>query len=193
MNKYLKTGLIWAFILALILIPTYCGLNQFRSRITPKNNNVEQYKSEDKDNFILNEVAKDKRLLQKKYDSLLVIKQKVIRGRDRIKDSLIYVSDSTCRISLNILYTECLKNDQVNDSLLKNKSLQAQKDSVSIATLTHKIGTKQERINRDSTRIEQLNDTLPKVKRKGFVKGFLIGFGSGAAAKQGVDILTKIK
>ena len=55
------------------------------------------------------------------------------------------------------------------------------------------IIAKQKRINRDSTRIEQLNDTLPKVKRKGFVKGFLIGFGSGAAAKQGVDILTQIK
>ena len=52
--------------------------------------------------------------------------------------------------------------------------------------------------SRDSTkakekRIVQLTDTIPKVKRKGFIKGFVIGFGSGAAAKEGADILTKIK
>lgn len=193
MNKYLKIGLIAAFILALILIPTYCGLNQFRSRITPKNNNTEQYKSEDKDNFLLNEMAKYKHLLQKKYDSLALIKQKVIRGRDRVKDSLIYISDSTCKISLNILYSECLKNDSVNNSLLANKAEQGKKDSISIATLKNKVNTKQERINRDSTRIVQLTDTLPKVKRKGFIKGFLYGFGSGAAAKQGFDLIMKIK
>jgi len=194
MNKYLKTGLIWAFILALILIPTYCGLNQFRARKTVKNNNFEQYKSEDKDNFILNEVAKDKRLLQKKYDSLLVIKQKVIKGRDRIKDSLIYISDSTCKISLNILYTECLKNDQVNDSLLKNKSLQAQKDSISIATLTHKVGTKQERINRDSTYIEHLHkDSIPQVKRKALWKGRGQGASAYAIIRESINAASKFK
>lgn len=192
MNKYLKTGLIWAFILALILIPTCIGLR--RPKESPRQEtNVKQYISETKDNILLNEMAKDKHILQKKCDSLLLVKQKVIQGKERVRDSLIYISDSTCRKAINILYYECGKTDSVNNNIISNLNQQKQKDSTSIATLTHKVSTKQERINRDSTRIEQLNDTIPKVKRKGFVKGFLIGFGSGAAAKQGVDILTNIK
>ncbi len=194
MNKYLKTGLIFAFILALILIPAYCGLNQFRARKTVKKaDNVEQYKSETKDDSILKKIAIEKEILACQYDSLLKVKQKAIRGKERVRDSLIYISDSACKNSLIILYNECQKTDSVNNNIISNLNQQKQKDSTSIATLTHKVSTKQERINRDSTRIEQLNDTIPKVKRKGFVKGFLIGFGSGAAAKQGVDLLIKIK
>lgn len=191
MNRYLKTGLVAAFILALIFIPTYCGLNQFRSIKSPTNNN-NQYISEAKDDSILNEMARDKRILQKKYDSLQLVKQKVISGKERVRDSLIYVSDSTCRKSINILYYECVKTDSINNYIISNLQEQNKKDSTKIAVLNHKINTKQERINRDSTRIVQLNDTLPRVKRKGFFKGFAIGFGIGAAAKQGIDILTKI-
>lgn len=192
MNRYLKTGLIAAFILALILIPTYCRINQFRSVKTPKNN-TQQYISETKDNSILDEMAKDKRILQKKYDSLQLVKQKVIRGKERVRDILIYISDSTCKKSINILYYECGKTDSVNNSIISNLKEQTQKDSTSIAVLTHKVLIKQDRIVRDSTRIVQLNDTLPKVNRKGFIKGFLYGFGSGASVTKGVEIISKIK
>lgn len=191
MNRYLKTGLIAAFILALILIPTCIGLRQ--SKETPKQNtNVQQYISETKDNILLNEMAKDKHILELKCDSLLKLKQKVIAGKERVRDSLIYISDSVCRKSINILYYECQKVDSVNNSLISNLKEQKEKDSTSIAVLGHKVLVKQERIIRDSTRIVQLTDTLPRVKRKGFIKGFLYGFGSGAAASKGVDILTKI-
>lgn len=192
MNRYLKTGLIAAFILALILIPTCIRLRQPKE--APKQEtNVKQYISETKDNIILNEMAKDKHILQKKCDSLLLVKQKVIRGKERVRDSLIYISDSTCKKSINILYYECGKTDSVNNSIISNLKEQTKKDSTSIAVLTHKVLIKQDRIVRDSTRIVQLNDTLTKVKRKGFIKGFLYGFGSGAAATKGVEIISKIK
>ena len=192
MNKYLKIGFVAAFILALIFIPTYCGLNQFRSIKTPINNN-NQYISEAKDDSILNEMARDKHILQNKYDSLQLVKQKVIKGRERVRDSLIYISDSTCIKTINVLYYECQKTDSVNNNIILNLQEQNKKDSSSISALKHKINTKQERITIDSTRIVALIDTIPRVKRKGFFKGFAIGFGIGAAAKQGVDILTKIK
>lgn len=191
MNKYLKTGLIAAFILALIVIPTCIGLRQPKE-VQKQNTNVQQYISETKDNILLNEMAKDKHILQKKYDSLQLVKQKIIRGKERVRDSLIYISDSTCRKSINILYYECQKTDSVNNSLISNLQEQKKKDSTSIAVLNHKISTKQERINRDSTRIVALIDTIPRVKRKGFIKGYFLGFGSGAAASKGADILTKI-
>ena len=116
-----------------------------------------------------------------------------IKGKDRVRDSLVYVSDSVCQKSINILYYECHKVDSVNNSLISNLQEQSKKDSSTISILNHKIKVKQDRINRDSTRVVQLTDTLPKVKRKGFVKGFLIGFGSGAAVDKGVEILSKIK
>lgn len=191
MNRYLKTGLIAALILALIIIPTCIGLKRLKQEPRP-NTNTQQYISETKDNIILNQMAKDKHLLQKKYDSLALVKQKVIRGKERVRDSLIYISDSTCRKSINVLYVECQKTDSINNSLISNLQEQKQKDSTSIAVLGHKVLVKQERIIRDSTRIVQLTDTLPRVKRKGFIKGFLYGFGSGAAASKGVEILTKI-
>ena len=191
MNRYLKTGLIVALILALIIIPTCIGLKRLKQE--PRlNTNTQQYISETKDNIILNQMAKDKHLLQKKYDSLALVKQKVIRGKERVRDSLIYISDSICRKSINILYYECQKTDSINNKLISNLQEQQEKDSTSIAVLGDKVLVKQERIIRDSTRIVQLTDTLPRVKRKGFIKGFLYGFGSGAAASKGVDILTKI-
>jgi hypothetical protein len=197
MNKYLKTGLIWAFILALILIPTYCGLNQFRARKTVENpisDNSSQTKKENRYNFIFDSVLNANKILAVKNDSILKLKQKTLKGRDRKKDSLVYVSDSNCVKSLNILYFECQKVDSVNNSLLTVKNERIKNDSIFIVAHEGKTAEKQKRINRDSTYIEHLHrDSIPQVKRKGFVKGFLIGFGSGAAAKEGVDILTKIK
>lgn len=196
MNRYLKTGLIWAFILALILIPTYCGLKQLKETETTKTiiyDNSEQIKNESRSNFVLDSIAQVNKRLAILNDSILKLKIKYVKGRDRVHDSLIYISDSTCIQSLNILYFECQKVDSVNNWLISTKNERIKNDSIESQEKEKKIIAKQKRINRDSTRIEQLNDTLPKVKRKGFVKGFLIGFGFGAAAKQGVDILTQIK
>lgn len=191
MNKFLKIGFVSIVILALILIPTYCCFNQPKQ--PQSQNNTQQYISETTDNILLNEIAKDKRILEVKYDSLLKVKLRFIKGKDRVRDSLVYVSDSDCQKSINILYYECHKVDSVNNSLISNLQERGKKDSSTISVLNHKIKVKQERINRDSTRVVQLTDTLPKVKRKGFVKGFLIGFGSGAAVDKGVEILSKIK
>lgn len=197
MNKYLKTGLIFAFILALILIPTYCGLKQLKETETPKtviSDNSEQIKNERRSNFVLDSISQVNKRLVILNDSILKLKIKYIKGRDRVHDSLIYISDSTCRKSLNILYFECQKVDSVNNWLILTKNERIKNDSIESYEKEKKIIAKQKRINRDSTYIEHLhNDSIPKVNRRGFIKGFLIGFGSGAAAKQGVDILSKIK
>lgn len=196
MNRYLKRGLVAAFILALVLIPTCIGLKSLKQKENPKNkvyNSSQQTQKENRSNFVFDSINKVNNLLALKYDSLLKTKIKFIKGRNIIKDSLIFKSDSDCVNGLIILYNECQKIDSINNSIINAEKERIKNDSVSISALKYKINTKQERINRDSTRIVQLNDTLPRVKRKGFFKGFAIGFGSGAAAKQGVDILTKIK
>ncbi len=197
MNRYLKTGLIWAFILALILIPTYCGLKQLKETETPKTvifDNSEQTKNENRSNFVLDSIAQENKRLAILNDSILKLKIKYVKGRDRVHDSLIYISDSICRQSLNILYFECQKVDSVNNLLISNKNERIKNDSIESQEKEKKIIAKQKRINRDSTYIEYLyNDSIPRVRRRGFLKGFAIGFGSGAAVKEGVDILTKIK
>jgi hypothetical protein len=58
--------------------------------------------------------------------------------------------------------------------------LLSNKDTI-IKALVNKIGLKQSHITIDSTRIVQLIDTLPKVKRKGYWKGLLHGSVIGAA------------
>ena len=83
MNKYLKIGFVAIAILALILIPTYCCFNQPKQPQTQ--NNTQQYISETTDNILLKEIAKDKRILEVKYDSLLKVKLRFIKGKDRVK------------------------------------------------------------------------------------------------------------
>ena len=49
------------------------------------------------------------------------------------------------------------------------------------------------RYTQDSIRNKQLTDTIPTVKRKGYIKGFIHGFGSGAAVTKGVEVITNLR
>lgn len=197
MNKYLKTGLIFAFILALILIPTYCGLKQLKETETPKtviSDNTQQVKEESRSNFVLDSIAKVNKRLAILNDSILKLKIKYVKGRDRVHDSLIYISDSTCRQSLNILYFECQKVDSVNNWLISTKNERIKNDSIESQEKENKIIAKQKRINRDSTYIEHLhNDSIPQVKRKALWKGRGQGAAAYAIIREGINVVSKLK
>lgn len=197
MNRYLKTGLIWAFILALILIPTYCGLKQLKETETPKtiiSDNSEQTKNENRSNFVLDSIAQENKRLAILNDSILKLKIKYVKGRDRVHDSLIYISDSTCRKSLNILYFECQKVDSVNNWLISTKNERIKNDSIESSEKEKKIIEKQKRINRDSTYIEHLHkDSIPQVKRKALWKGRGQGAAAYAIIREGINVVSKLK
>lgn len=197
MNKYLKTGLIFAFILALILIPTYCGLKQLKETETPKtviSDNTQQVKEESRSNFVLDSIAQVNKRLAILNDSILKLKIKYVKGRDMVHDSLIYISDSTCRKSLNILYFECQKVDSVNNWLISTKNERIKNDSIESQEKENKIIAKQKRINRDSTYIEHLhNDSIPQVKRKALWKGRGQGAAAYAIIREGINVVSKLK
>lgn len=197
MNKYLKTGIITAFILALILIPTYCVINQFRSVKTPKNNisdNTEQVKNESRSNFVIDSIAKANKKLLVLNDSILKLKIKYIKGRDRVHDSLIFISDSLCIQRLNFLYSQSQKVDSANNLLISTKNERIKNDSISFLAQKDKTDQKQKRINRDSTYIEHLhNDSIPQVKRKALWKGRTQGAAAYAIIREGINVVSKLK
>lgn len=124
-------------------------------------------------------------------DSLNNLKPKVIVRYKTVYDSLLIV-DTMCVQALNTLYNECQKVDSVNNQIITNQEQHIINDSHIIGNLTDIVALKQYQHTKDSTRIVQLNDTIPTVKRKGFLKGFGIGFGSGAAASKGSDVLINL-
>ena len=70
----------------------------------------------------------EKRIYMAKFDSLLKVKPRYVKGRDRTHDSLIFVSDSICINSLNLLYKECQKVDSVNNSIIDTQTKVIQND-----------------------------------------------------------------
>lgn len=197
MNRYLKTCIISAFILALIFIPTYCGLNQYRKLNKPKtaiSDNTEQTKVESRSDFVIDSIAQENKKLAILNDSILKLKIKYVAGRTRVRDSLIYVSDSTCRQSLNILYSECQKVDSVNNWLISTKNERIRNDSIESQEKEKKIIAKQKRINRDSIYIQHLhNDSIPQVKRKALWKGRSQGAAAYAIIREGINAVSKFK
>lgn len=149
------------------------------------------YHYENVDNNILELTLKYAKNLEKMNDSLMLLKPKVIIRYKTKFDSLI-LADTSCQSSLIMLYNSFGELNDLNDSIIANNMRSKTNDSLTIATLIHKVSLKQSRIVIDSTRIVQLNDTISRVKRRGFIKGFLYGFGSGAAAKEGFDLLSKV-
>ena len=143
-------------------------------------------------------------------DSAEIYKAQLIKAINRknyyklkyksVYDSVYSASDSVCKVYLGLVQRVKLKQDsaheaenQANSLIIVNAYNQIGEYKDNEVLYTEKI--KQDSVIKQSltTRIVQLIDTLPRVKRKGFIKGFLYGFGSGATAKQGVDLLSKVR
>lgn len=123
-------------------------------------------------------------------DSLFILlnrKPIYLRGKTRIKDSLIYVSDSICDTRLNQLYDISLVGDSINNSIITNQFKQLSNDSIIINRLQNKVVLKQMVRAYDSTMIVRLCDSIPKVKRKGYFKGLKHGVVISAVIVEGVN------
>ncbi len=106
-------------------------------------------------------------------DSLKALKPKYTKGKDRVRDSLIYVSDSVCKLNLTILYNECQKVDSINNSIISNQETHIMNDSHIIGNLTDIIAIQKYVITSDSVTIDELKMTVKKEKRKGKLKTIL--------------------
>lgn len=125
-------------------------------------------------------------------DSLKGLKTKVIVRYKTIYDSLLVV-DTMCVQALNTLHDEHTKIDSVNNHIISNQSKVIKNDS-NIITNYKQISSNYKIIHtKDSIRNKQLTDTIPTVKRKGYIKGFIHGFGSGAAVTKGVEVITNLR
>ena len=142
------------------------------------NNHDSIYKAEKKQDIKIKQAVH-------KDSVLTVTKIKYVVRYKTVYDSL-FINDTTCQQSLITLYNAFGDLNTANDSLLSNK------DTI-IKALVYKIGLKQSHITVDSTRLVQLIDTLPKVKRKGFWSGFKFGFASGVILTEGVNLSIKLK
>lgn len=145
---------------------------------TPSHDSIYHY--ENVDNNTLNLTLKYAKYLEKQNDSLMARKPIYIIKYKTKFDSLM-IADTSCQSSLIVLYNAFGELNDLNDSIIANNNQSKINDSITIATLTHKVGLKQSHITIDSTRIVQLTDTLPKVKRKGYFKGLRHGLFIGAA------------
>jgi hypothetical protein len=137
----------------------------------------------------LNTVIKDKQqavnyyLNKAKFDSLKIdslkhLKPKVVIRYKTIYDSLLVV-DSACYKSLVILYNECQKVDSVNNAIITNQENHIINDSHVIGNLTYIVAMQKYKMINDSTRLKNVLDSIPSVKRKSFFKGGAIGVGIG--------------
>lgn len=167
------------FILGLIILALLLTCQNGCNKGKLVTDNTQQYKAETIDNDIIQISSANHNALLIKYDSLLKVKQKYIKGKERVRDSLIYVSDTICHHPLIAMYTECLKTDSVNNSIISNLQLQGHNDTIAINSLTDKVNIKQERINKDSLQIIQINKDSKRKGFKRFIQGGVIGVGIG--------------
>lgn len=144
------------------------------------------------DNEIIKVALLNNKVLRDSLFLLLNRKPIYLRGKTRIKDSLIYVSDSLCDTRLNQLYEISLVGDSINDSIITNQFKQLSNDSIIINRLQNKVVLKQMVRAYDSTYIARLCDSIPKVKRKGYFKGLKHGVVIGAVIVEGVNVATKL-
>lgn len=172
--------------IAAILLVNFKGCK--KDVVIPKHDSIYHY--EQIDNNILELTLKYAKRLEKKNDSLMRLKPKIVHHYHTLYDSLM-VADTSCQSSLIMLYNSFGELNDLNDSIISNNTRSKINDSITIATLTHKVGLKQNHITIDSTRLVQLIDTLPNVKRKGFFKGFKYGFLSGIIVTEGANIGAK--
>lgn len=136
---------------------------------------------------VIDMLVENNKAIRLQIDSLKEVKPIYIKGKIRIKDSLIFVSDSDCVRNLTVLYNECQKVDSVNNAIISNQETHIMNDSHIIGNLTDIIALKQHRITSDSLVIDDLNMTVKKEKRKGKLRtilgsaiGVLTGIGIGS-------------
>jgi hypothetical protein len=128
---------------------------------------------EDK-NYIIETVIENNKVLRAKNDSLSHLKPKYIAGRDRIKDSLIYVSDSTCINNLTILYNECQKIDSINNYIIQNQANQITNYSTVSGNLMDIIAIQKYQLTVDSVNEIALKQEIKKKYRKGLLQGGVV-------------------
>jgi len=126
-------------------------------------------------NYYINRAKSD----SLKIDSLSHLKPKYIKGRDRVKDSLIYVSDSACYKSLVILYNECQKVDSVNNAIITNQENHIMNDSHVIGNLTDIVAMQKYKATNDSLAIIEISKEVKRKYRKGLLQGGCVGLGVG--------------
>jgi len=166
----------------LLLIPIAIIIGLF---LMPKCSSDPKVKTTNHDTIYKAEAKQDIIIKQgfRKDSVLTITKIKYVVKIKTVYDSL-YITDTLCQQSLITLYNAFGDLNSANDSLLSNK------DTIIKALIT-KIGLKQSRVTIDSTRLVSLIDTLPKVKRKGFFKGFKWGFASGVILTEGANVGAK--
>lgn len=145
----------------------------------------------------LNEIVKDKEAINAVLiennkvlrDSLFMIlhqKPKYIRGRDRVKDSLIYVADTACINSLVTLYNQCAKVDSMNEYIIANQSGQIanlvtitnnQQDIIDIRNYQHGVDSVNEIAYKEQIKAEIKNGK--RKYRRGLLQGGAVGLGVG--------------
>lgn len=134
---------------------------------------------------VIDMLVENNKAIRLQIDSLKEVKPIYIKGKVRIKDSLIFVSDSDCVRNLTVLYNECQKVDSVNNAIISNQETHIMNDSQIIGNLTDIIAIQKHRISTDSVEIEYLNLTVKKEKRKGKLRTIL---GSAIGVLTGIGI-----
>lgn len=108
-------------------------------------------------------------------------------------DSLYSVSDSACKINLQLVNQAKLKQDSAHDaenmanlSVINSqgKQIKLYQENQTLYDLRHK---------KDSTWIKNLTDSIPKAYRLGLKKGRRQGFIVGAVIVEAVNLGAKIK
>lgn len=178
-------------ILFLIIFALYWCNSKPHPFIKPNSNDSINNAIADKQ-AVIDMTIENNKALRLKIDSLSNLKPKVIVRYKTVYDSL-YIEDSLCRKSLIVLHHEHAIIDSVNNQIITNQENHLINDSHIIGNLTEVVSLQKLQHKRDSTRNKQLTDTIPTVKRKGYIKGFIHGFGSGAAVTKGVEVITNLK
>jgi len=176
-----------ALLLALIIFSMFwCNINPqpLINPVDPLGKLEEIVK--DKEAVIL--AAKERnQVLTDSLNLLLNKKPKYIRGRDRVRDSLIFVADTACVRSLVALYDQCAKVDSVNEFIIGNQSNQIanlitvtnnQQDIIDIRNYQHGVDSINEISYKEQIQTEIKNGR--KKYRKGLIQGGAIGIGTGA-------------
>lgn len=192
-NNFTKfyIGCLILLVFIAILLFKHCGVPTIPSNSKPKFDSI--YKSEKKQDSIINRATILENRLNLKDDSLLLLKKLLSKKPKHIYDSL-RVADTSCQNSLIVLYNAFGELNRINDSIVSTKDLRLSEKDTIIKALNVKLVSKQNHIAIDSTYIKHLeNDSIPKVKRKGFIKGFKVGFGSGVVVTESANVANKIK
>jgi len=193
-NKYRLGLFLMGVALVCVLLPKGC--------ISIFNKSDKQNTLSIKVDTITPKIKKNKSDIIALVDSSKIFKEQLKQANKSVKyfkikyksthDSLYSLSDSIGKIRLVIVNQIKQKQDSSHEA-------ENQANLLLVINAYNQIGEYQdnevlyvEKIKRDSTEKKQLNnrivhliDTLPKVKRKGFLKGFKWGFTSGVILTEG--------